>query len=110
MSALQKRSLSHSDEEYAYWYLHLSAESQHAYEVFRKSLEDANALVAGADDRWTLLRFLKARQYDPVKAKTMYLNMAKWRVENDIEKLYETFTFPELDAVIPYYTHFYHKV
>ena len=40
----------------------------------------------------------------------MYLSMAKWRTENDIENLYQTFDFPELDDVLPLYAHFYHKV
>ncbi len=51
----------------------------------------------------------QARQWDPVKAKVMYLNMASWRKENDIENLYSTFDFPELDSIIPLYPHFYHK-
>ena len=50
------------------------------------------------------------RQWDPVNAKIMYLNMAKWRTENDIENLYQTYDFPELDEVLPLYAHFYHKV
>ena len=50
------------------------------------------------------------RQWDPAKARTMYLKMAAWRTENDVETLYKTFDFPELDAVVPFYSHFYHKV
>ena len=50
------------------------------------------------------------RQWDPTKARVMYLHMATWRKANDIENLYETLDFPELDAIVPLYPHFYHKV
>ena len=50
------------------------------------------------------------RQWDPAKARIMYLKMATWRTENDIETLYKTFDFPEIDDVSPLYPHFYHKV
>ena len=40
----------------------------------------------------------------------MYLHMATWRKANDIENLYETLDFPELDAIVPLYPHFYHMV
>lgn len=50
------------------------------------------------------------RQWDPTKARVMYLHMATWRKANDIENLYETLDFPELDDIISLYPHFYHKV
>jgi hypothetical protein len=103
-------SLKYTEENKVFWYLHLTEEQQKAYDVLHKKLSASNALVAGADDKWTLLRFLKARQYDPDKAMLMYVNMAKWRVEHDVEMLYKTLEYPELDNVVPYLTHFYHKV
>ncbi|GAX78312.1 hypothetical protein CEUSTIGMA_g5754.t1 [Chlamydomonas eustigma] len=102
--------LKYTDEKHVFWYLHLTEEQQKAYDVLHQKLVASKVLVAGADDKWTLLRFLKARQYDPDKATLMYMNMAKWRVEHDVETLYKKLEYPELDAVVPYLAHFYHKV
>ena len=90
-----------------FWYLNLTEQQAEAYERFRSDLEASKQLVYGVDDKYTLLRFLKARQWDVEKAKLMYNKMGTWRTEHDVDTLYETYEFPELEKVLPYYPHFY---
>lgn len=97
-------------EKDAFWYLHLNEQQSSAYDRFRAALEQANQLVPGVDDKCSLLRFLKARQWDVDKAMVMYLKMSNWRKEHDVDGLYDTYEFPELDQVIPFYPHFYYMV
>jgi hypothetical protein len=94
-------------EKDAYWYLNLTDEQQSSYNKFRKDLFEEKGLVQGLDDQLTLLRFLKARQWDVGKAKLMYSAMAAWRKSENVEEIHEHFTFPELEFVLPYYQHFY---
>ena len=44
-----------------FWYLNLTETQQKAYDEFSAELEKTQALVKGADSKYTLLRFLKAR-------------------------------------------------
>lgn len=44
-----------------FWYLNLTDVQKKAYEEFSSGLEQSKSLVAGADDQYTLLRFMKAR-------------------------------------------------
>ncbi|KAG1660690.1 hypothetical protein FOA52_015901 [Chlamydomonas sp. UWO 241] len=94
----------------AMWYLHLSNAQEAAYHTFRARLEYLDQLLPGHDDKYTLLRFLKARQWDTPKAVAMYMDMVRWRREEDIDALYQELHFHELDAVLPAYPHFYHKL
>lgn len=86
-------------EAEAFWYLNLTEEQHSAYEKFRAHLEEHLLLHPGHDDKYTLLRFLKARQYDVHKATAMYTAMTKWRVAHKVDNLQASFEFPEHDAV-----------
>ncbi|EFJ43035.1 hypothetical protein VOLCADRAFT_66295 [Volvox carteri f. nagariensis] len=97
-------------ETEAFWYLNLTSEQQSAYDRLLGHLKEAGALHKGHDDCYTLLRFLKARQWDVQRAATMYQNMVKWRTDQRTDHLYETFTFPEREQVLRHYPHFYHKI
>ena len=44
-----------------FWYLNLSEAQQKAFDEFSSGLEKSQSLAKGADDKFTLLRFLKAR-------------------------------------------------
>lgn len=94
-------------EKDAFWYLYLTPQQEDAYQRFHEVLRKADKLVHGVDDKYSLLRFLKARQWDVEKAKVMYLKMAEWRVEHNVDALYETIDFTELQQVLPHYPHFY---
>ncbi len=87
-------------ETEAFWYLNLTAEQQAAHDNFLKHLTEVKALLPGHDDRFTLLRFLKARQWDVGRAAIMYQTMVKWRMEARTDHVYETFAFPERDDVL----------
>ena len=86
-------------EAEAYWYLNLTADQQTAYDKFRVHLDDAKLLLEGHDDQWTLLRFLKARQWDVERASQMYTTMTKWRKEHKPDELHRTYVFHEVDTV-----------
>ncbi|GIL72327.1 hypothetical protein Vretimale_3992 [Volvox reticuliferus] len=96
-------------ETEAFWYLNLTSEQQAAYDKLLEHLKETRGLHKGHDDRFTLLRFLKARQWDVHRAAAMYQNMVKWRIEQHADHLYETFMFPEREEVLRYYPHFYHN-
>lgn len=96
-------------EAEAYWYLNLTADQQSAYDKFRVHLADGKLLLEGHDDQWTLLRFLKARQWDVERAVQMYNTMTKWRKEHKPDELHRTYVFHELDTVFQHYPHFFHK-
>jgi hypothetical protein len=46
-------------------------------------------------DYHTLLRFLRAREYDQAKATLMYTAHVKWRAENKVDSILEDFHFAE---------------
>ncbi|GLI68592.1 hypothetical protein VaNZ11_013062 [Volvox africanus] len=96
-------------ETEAFWYLNLTSEQQAAYDKLLEHLKEARGLHKGHDDRFTLLRFLKARQWDVQRAAAMYQNMVKWRIDQHADHLYETFVFAEREEVLRHYPHFYHN-
>lgn len=90
--------------------MNLTPEQERTHDKFLQHLKETNALYAGQDDRWTLLRFLKARQWDIQRAAVMYNTMTKWRREHGTDQLPASFHFQEEDAVVAHYPHFFHKV
>ncbi|EFJ28786.1 hypothetical protein SELMODRAFT_92905 [Selaginella moellendorffii] len=60
-------------------------------------------------DDHTLLRFLRARALDIRKAAQIYGDYVKWRRDNHIDSLLQTFAFPELDAVLAAWPQNWHK-
>lgn len=96
-------------EKEAFWYDHLTPEQQSAYAELLANLDSSKLLLAGHDDRHTLLRFLKARQWNPQRAQQMYLDMAKWRQDTNVDKLYAEFEFEHKETLQSIYPHFYHK-
>ncbi len=84
----------------AFWYMNLTPEQERTHDKFLQHLKETNALYAGQDDRWTLLRFLKARQWDVQRATVMYNTMTKWRREHGTDQLPASFHFHEEDAVV----------
>ncbi|KAI0265711.1 CRAL-TRIO domain-containing protein, partial [Gloeopeniophorella convolvens] len=75
----------------------------------RRSLADAHLYTpasptapASHDDA-TLLRFLRARKYDPAKAHKQFAATEAWRAEHDVARLYATFDPAELEAAKRFY-------
>nr|GMD98249.1 phosphatidylinositol/phosphatidylcholine transfer protein SFH11 [Ipomoea batatas] len=61
-------------------------------------------------DYHTLLRFLRMRDYDMVKAREMFLNYLKWREEFRVDAICKEFKYEEYREVKGVYPHGFHGV
>jgi hypothetical protein len=78
-----------------------------ALEQLRILLE-ASGYTERIDDS-TLLRFLRARKFDVMKAKEMYDACEKWRSEFGTNTILTDFQYTEKPIVAKYYPQYYHK-
>uniref|UniRef100_A0ACD5UME1 Uncharacterized protein n=2 Tax=Avena sativa TaxID=4498 RepID=A0ACD5UME1_AVESA len=76
----------------------------------RESLLASNQLPEKFDDYHVLLRFLRMRGFNVLKAKEMFLNMLKWRQDCAIDAIAKDFNFEEYDALKRCYPHGFHGV
>ncbi|TFK35017.1 CRAL-TRIO domain-containing protein [Crucibulum laeve] len=88
----------------------LSVPQQHALDKLKKQLQEEGHFVPERMDDAMLLRFLRARKFDVVQAKTMLLDAEKWRKDFGVEDIIENFDFKEKAEVDRYYPLFYHKI
>jgi len=65
----------------------LTPDQERALEQFRKELTKERWIVPERHDDPTLLRFLRARKFDLIKAKEMFIACEKWRKEYEVENL-----------------------
>ncbi|KAI8926243.1 CRAL-TRIO domain-containing protein [Entophlyctis helioformis] len=79
-------------------------------EKFRAAIVQAGIKLDPSrhDDR-TLVRFLKARKYDPAKSLKMFAECEQWRQEFAVENVVQSFAYTESAAVDKVYPRFYHK-
>lgn len=76
----------------------------------RESLLASNQLPEKFDDYHVLLRFLRMRGFDVLKAKATFLNMLKWREDFAVDAIAKDFKVEEYDALKRCYPHGFHGV
>ncbi|KAL2472496.1 Phosphatidylinositol/phosphatidylcholine transfer protein SFH11 [Abeliophyllum distichum] len=77
---------------------------------FRELLFVEGMLPAKQFDYHTLLRFLRMRDFDLMKAKDMFLQYLKWREEFRVDAIVKEFKFEEYTEVNKCYPHGFHGV
>ncbi|KAJ7808879.1 CRAL/TRIO domain-containing protein [Mycena olivaceomarginata] len=78
---------------------HLSTSQEEALVAFKQALTEAklyDPAQPSLDDP-TLLRFLRARSFDPAAALKQFSDSDKWRREHDVDNLFATFDSAELE-------------
>jgi len=88
---------------------HLTPTQQEAFTLFRERLAKAQLYTPGAGvskpshDEPTLLRFLRARRFDPAKAQKQFADAETWRSKNNVDELFATFPVDEFESSKRFY-------
>ncbi|KAJ6490191.1 CRAL/TRIO domain-containing protein [Mycena vulgaris] len=84
---------------------HLSASQEDALAAFKRALADAKLYdpAQPSSDDPTLLRFLRARSWDPAAALKQFSDTAAWRRKHDVDHLYTNFDPTELESSRRFY-------
>ncbi|GER52726.1 Sec14p-like phosphatidylinositol transfer family protein [Striga asiatica] len=86
------------------------AKEESAVCYLRKKLLERGLLPVRHDDYHTLLRFLKARDFNIDKTIQTWEEMLDWRKHYGSDTILEDFYFEELEEVLQYYPQGYHGV
>ncbi|KAJ7081354.1 CRAL/TRIO domain-containing protein [Mycena belliarum] len=85
---------------------HLSPQQESALVDFKRLLTEQklyDPAEPSTPDDPTLLRFLRARSFDPPAALKQFTDCAAWRQTHDVDNLYATFDSAELETSRRYY-------
>ncbi|XP_022886523.1 phosphatidylinositol/phosphatidylcholine transfer protein SFH13-like isoform X2 [Olea europaea var. sylvestris] len=104
-----KRKIDHRVSSVSIEDVRSSREESSVYDL-RQKLLHKDLLPVSHDDYHTLLRFLKAREFNIEKTIQMWEEMLNWRREYGADTILEDFEFEELDEVLQYYPQGYHGV
>ncbi|KAK9798606.1 hypothetical protein WJX73_008330 [Symbiochloris irregularis] len=74
-----------------------------------KSMLKEEGILNSIVDKYTLRRFLRARQHDLKRARDMFAEDVKWRKQFGTDTILDDFHFHERDAFISVYPQGYHK-
>ncbi|VEU22402.1 DEKNAAC103445 [Brettanomyces naardenensis] len=86
---------------------YLTESEESALEQLRMILE-VEGYTERLDD-FTMLRFLRARKFDVMLAKKMFVDCEKWRKEFGTNTILTDFHYTEKPIVAKYYPQYYHK-
>ncbi|KAJ0578846.1 putative CRAL-TRIO lipid binding domain, CRAL/TRIO domain, CRAL/TRIO domain superfamily [Helianthus annuus] len=87
-----------------------NANEEKAVHELRQKLLDRDLLPPRHDDYHTLLRFLKARDFNIERTARMWEEMLNWRKEYGTDTILEDFHYDELEEVLQHYPHGYHGI
>eukprot|EP00897_Mesotaenium_endlicherianum_P002864 jgi/Mesen1/2605/ME000166S01729 len=88
----------------------LDDKQKHILERFRQAIKEAGSTYKGSfPEDTTLVRFLRARNFNEERAKAMFDATVAWREETGVDTIREDFEFQERDEVKQYYAQFHHK-
>ncbi|XP_071692323.1 phosphatidylinositol/phosphatidylcholine transfer protein SFH13-like isoform X2 [Rutidosis leptorrhynchoides] len=87
-----------------------NANEERAVHELRQKLVSRDLLPSRHDDYHTLLRFLKARDFNIERTIRMWEDMLHWRKEYETDTILEDFHYEELEEVLQHYPHGYHGV
>ncbi|KIZ06665.1 SEC14 cytosolic factor [Monoraphidium neglectum] len=90
------------------WGLTLEQQESHV-EQFRQLLEQRGCWRKDDHDYYTLLRFVRARNYELDKAFKMWSDSLAWRKEFDVDAILDNFVFHEREQFLMAYPQGYHK-
>ncbi|KAI0317645.1 CRAL-TRIO domain-containing protein [Amylostereum chailletii] len=88
---------------------HLTEDQQAQFTTFRTNLEKASlytpptTTAPSSHDDATLLRFLRARRFDPLKAQQQFAATEDWRKTHSVDALYATFPTQEFERAKLFY-------
>ncbi|TFY83171.1 hypothetical protein EWM64_g833 [Hericium alpestre] len=89
---------------------HLTEDQQKKFTTFKDNLAKAKLCtveippdVRASHDDATILRFLRARRFDPDKAQKQFATTEEWRRKQDIDRLYATFDAEEFEHAKHFY-------
>ncbi|KAJ7134303.1 CRAL/TRIO domain-containing protein [Mycena epipterygia] len=84
---------------------HLSASQEDALTAFKQALAEAKLYdpAQPSPDDPTLLRFLRARSWDPAAAVKQFSDSDAWRRKHDVDRLFATFDADELETSRRFY-------